>query len=76
QAAVRDAAAVAWELLDRDGDPVMALIRQHGATSARHLAALLDEPIETIRTELQRLRREGLVSVTGRGPATRYHLSR
>jgi uncharacterized Zn finger protein len=50
QAAVRDAADVAWELLD--------------------------EPIETIRVELQRLRREGAVSAAGRGPGTRYHASR
>ena len=76
QAAVRDAAAVAWELLDRDGDPVVGALQQHGATSARHLAELLDEPIETIRAELQRLRHEGAVNTTGRGPATRYHLSR
>ena len=76
QAAVRDAAAVAWELLDSDTDPVVGALRRHGATSARQLTELLDEPIETIRAELQRLRREGVVDVTGRGPATRYHLSR
>ena len=76
QAAVRDAAAVAWELIDSDVDPVVGALRRHGATSARQLAELLDEPIETIRAELQRLRREGAVSSTGRGPATRYHLSR
>jgi len=75
QAAVRDAAAVAWELLDSDTDPVVGALRRHGATSARQLAELLAQPIETIRTELRRLRREGLVSVTGRGRATRYHLS-
>ncbi len=75
QAAVRDAAAVAWELLDSDTDPVVGALRHHGATSARLLAERLDEPIEGIRAELRRLRREGVVSVTGRGPATRYHLS-
>ncbi len=76
QAAVHDAAAVAWELLDSDTDPVVGALRQHGPISARMLAELLDEPIETIRAELRRLRREGVVSVTGRGPTTRYHLSR
>lgn len=74
QAAVRQAAEVAWALLDDDVDPVVAALRRHGATSARELAELLDEPIETIRTQLQRLRRDGVVSVTGRGRGTRYHL--
>lgn len=73
QAAVRDAAGVAWKLLDTD--PVEGALRQHGPLSARMLAGLLDESIETIRAELRRLRAEGVVSVTGRGPATRYHLS-
>jgi uncharacterized Zn finger protein len=76
QGAVADAAAIAWELLDRDADPVMAALRQHGATSARQLAELLDEPIETIRATLQRLRHEGALSTTGRGPSTRYHPAR
>jgi len=35
QAAVRDAAAVAWELLDSDTDPVVGALGRHGATSAR-----------------------------------------
>ncbi len=74
QAAASDAAVVAWALVDGDADPVTAALRQHGATSARQLAELLDEPIETIRAELQHLRREGAVRVTGRGPGTRYHL--
>ena len=76
QAAVRAAAEVAWELLDSDGDPVQATLRRVGTASARQLAELLSEPIETVRTELGRLRAEGTVSVTGRGPGTRYHLAR
>ena len=76
QAAVQDAAAVAWELLDSDADPVVSTLRREGATSARELAEQLDQPIETIRAELRRLRGEGVVGVTGRGPATRYHLAR
>lgn len=76
QAAVEDAAAVAWELLDSDADPVVGALRLQGASSARQLAELLGQPIETVRRELHRLRREGAVSVTGRGPATRYHLAR
>lgn len=75
EAAVGDAAARAWALLDSDGGPVVAALRDHGATSARQLADLLDEPIETIRGNLRRLRGAGVVGVTGRGPGTRYHLT-
>ena len=74
-AAARQAAAVAWELLDGDDDPVLGALRRLGAASTRELAELLGEPIETIRAELSRLRAAGEVSVTGRGRGTRYHLS-
>lgn len=73
--AVGDAAAIAWALVDGDDDPVVAALREHGATSARQIADLLDRPIESIRAELRRLRGEGVVGVTGRGPGTRYHLA-
>lgn len=75
QAAVRDAAEVAWGLLDDDADPVAGALGRLGSASSRQLADLLDLPIETVRDELRRLRRDGRVGVTGRGPATRYRPS-
>lgn len=73
-AAVRDAAALAWELLDGDGDPLIAALTILGPSSARELAGHLDVPIEEVRGRLRQLRAEGRITVSGRGPATRYHL--
>jgi len=76
QAAVTDAAAVAWELLDGDADPLTGALRRLGASSARQLADDLGWPIEDVRSGLKRLRTDGRIVVTGRGPATRYRLQR
>lgn len=73
QAVVRAAAEAAWELIDQDPDPVRSALGRLGSASARELAALLDEPIETVRAQLRRHRAQGTVRTTGRGPATRYH---
>lgn len=74
--AVTAAAGVAWELLDGDADPLPAALRRLGSSSARELADELGSPIEEVRARLRDLRTEGRVTVTGRGPATRYHLAR
>lgn len=74
EAAVEDAARVAWELLDGDGDPVPAALRRLGPTSARALSERLGMNIQDVHARLRELRGQGRVSVTGRGPGTRYHL--
>ncbi len=76
QAAVTDAAAVAWELLDGDADPLAGALRRLGAASARQLADDLGWPIEDVRSALKQLRMDGRIVVTGRGPGTRYQLQR
>jgi uncharacterized Zn finger protein len=75
RAAVWGAAAVGWELLDGDPDPVVSALRRLGPSSGRELAAALDAPIEDVRARLAQLRAEARIAVTGRGPGTRYHLS-
>jgi uncharacterized Zn finger protein len=75
EAAVSDAAGVAWELLDGEADPLPLSLRRLGPASARDLAADLDVPIEEVRARLRGLRGQGRVTVTGRGPGTRYHLA-
>ncbi len=75
RATVRGAAAVAWELLDGDPDPLVGALRRLGPTSARSLAEALELPIEEIRARLRQLRAEDRVVVTGRGPGTRYQLA-
>jgi uncharacterized Zn finger protein len=74
RAAVRDAAAVAWELLDGEADPVVGALRRVGPSTARELATVLEVPVEEVRALLAPLRAEGRVGTTGRGPGTRYHL--
>lgn len=74
QAAVRDAAAVAWDLLDGERDPLTAGLRRLGPVSARQLAEALAVPVEQVRAQLRRLRDDGVITVTGRGPGTRYQL--
>jgi uncharacterized Zn finger protein len=75
RATARGAAAVAWELLDGDPDPIVGALRRLGPSAARQLAEALDLPIEEVRAQLARLRAEDRVSVTGRGRGTRYHLA-
>jgi hypothetical protein len=76
ESAARDAANVAWELLDGDADPLTAALRRLGTTSARELADTLGVPIGDVRAGLTRLRQDGRLTVTGRGPSTRYQLRR
>jgi uncharacterized Zn finger protein len=75
RATARGAAAVAWELLDGDPDPIVGALRRLGPSAARELADTLDLPIEEVRAQLARLRAEDRVAVTGRGRGTRYHLA-
>lgn len=74
ETAVAEAARVAWELLDGDGDPVPTALRRLGPISARELADRLGMDIQDVRARLRELREQGRVSVTGRGRGTRYHL--
>jgi uncharacterized Zn finger protein len=73
--ALTAAAALAWELLDGDGDPLLGALRRLGPSSARELTDHLEVPVEDVRAGLRRLRAEGRVTVSGRGPATRYDLA-
>jgi uncharacterized Zn finger protein len=75
QTAVAAAAALAWELLDGDVDPLIGALRRLGPSSARELTDHLGVPVEDVRADLRRLRAAGRVTVSGRGPATRYHLA-
>jgi uncharacterized Zn finger protein len=74
QTAVADAAGVAWELLDGDADPLVRALRRLGPSSARELADHVGIAVEEVRAGLKQLRAGGRIVLTGRGPATRYHL--
>lgn len=72
--AVRQAATRAWRIAqDRDNDPLLEILREHGSATTVELATALGKPTTAVRLALRPLLAEGLVHRTGHAKSTRYH---